>query len=93
VISIQAWLAAQPKHTAPVFETAADGLTVRTHVRGKTQDRLTLTRHPEFDRAMIEMVEGGLQDPGWHGFLYVMFTGTGETLIPRYIGKAVSTPT
>jgi hypothetical protein len=88
VIRLQDWLAAQPKHTAALFETEADSLTVHTHTRGKAQDRLTLTRHPEFDQAMIEMVEGGLSDPDWHGFLYVMCTGAGAALIPRYIGKA-----
>lgn len=88
MIRLQEWLTAQPKHTAALFKTGADGLTVQTHGRGKTLNRLTLTRHPEFDRAMIEMVEGGLSDPDWHGFLYVMFTGAGETVIPRYIGKA-----
>lgn len=88
MIRLQDWLDAQPKHTAALFETEADGMTVHTHNRGKAQDRLTLTRHPEFDRAMIEMVESGLSDPDWYGFLYVMFTGAEETLIPRYIGKA-----
>lgn len=88
MIRLQEWLAAQPKYTAALFETHADGITVQTHRRGASQDRLTLTRHPEFDLTMIEMVESGLIDPDWLGFLYVMFTGSGAALIPRYIGKA-----
>lgn len=83
-----AWLAAQEKLTAPLFDTENDGVTVRTHRRGRHLDRVTLTRHPAFDAAMINMVETGLQDPEWHGFLYVMHTGTGESLVPWYIGKA-----
>jgi len=88
MIRLQEWLDTQLKYTTLLFETQADGLTVQTHRRGATQDRLTLTRHPEFDLAMIEMVEGGLINPDWLGFMYVMFTGAGAALIPRYIGKA-----
>lgn len=88
MIDFQEWLAAQQKHTVPLFDTEDDGLTVRTHLRGKHKDRLTLRRHPAFDAAMIEMVEAGLEDPDWHGFLYVMHTGAGRTSVPRYVGKA-----
>ncbi|GAA4012573.1 hypothetical protein GCM10022631_25390 [Deinococcus rubellus] len=65
----------------------APGL-VRTHLRGKNRNHLTLTCHPNFDAAMMEMVEAGLLDPDWYGFLYVMHIGAGELLIPRYVGKA-----
>ncbi|GAA4014218.1 hypothetical protein GCM10022631_27450 [Deinococcus rubellus] len=88
MIRLQDWLAAQEKYTVPLFDTEDDALTVRTHLRGKNRDRLTLTRHPAFDTAMINMVEAGLSDPDWHGFLYVMHTGIIELLIPRYVGKA-----
>ena len=88
MISLQDWLAAQEKFSVPLLDTDQDGLSVRTQLRGKNRDRLTLRRHPAFDAAMIELVEAGLLDPDWHGFLYVMHTGTGELLIPRYVGKA-----
>lgn len=88
MMPVTAWLAAQEKLTAPLFDTEDDGVTVRTHRRGTHLDRVTLTRHPAFDAAMIDMVEAGLRDPEWHGFLYVMQTGAGESVVPRYIGKA-----
>ena len=85
---IQTWLDGQTRHTAPLLATEADGLTVQTHLRGRERRRLTLTRHPDFDAMMIGMVEAGLQDPTWQGFMYVMFTGPEDCLVPRYIGKA-----
>ncbi|AIZ45127.1 hypothetical protein QR90_08445 [Deinococcus radiopugnans] len=85
---IQTWLDRQTRHTAPLLATEADGLTVQTHLQGRERKRLTLTRHPDFDAIMIDMVEAGLQDPAWQGFVYVMFTGPEDHLVPRYIGKA-----
>lgn len=88
MIHLSEWLAQQERHVTPLFETTEDGLTVKTHLRGKEKPRLTLTRHPRFDAAMIEMVTAGLEEEGWQGFLYVLHTGEGDNLTPRYIGKA-----
>ncbi|MGM9322245.1 hypothetical protein [Deinococcus aquaticus] len=88
MIRLQDWLALQEQHTAPLLDTESDELKVHTHQRGRSLDRRTLTRHPTFDRAMIEMVAAGLDEDDWQGFLYVMHTGQGDALIPRYIGKA-----
>lgn len=88
MIHLPEWLAQQEQFLTPLFETAEDGLSVNTHLRGKEKNRLTLTRHPSFDAAMIGMVTAGLEEEDWQGFLYVMHTGEGNDLTPRYIGKA-----
>jgi hypothetical protein len=89
VIRLLPWLETQPSRSvAPLFDTEEDTLQVRSHQRGKEGLRRTLTRHPDFDTAMITLVETGLADPDWVGLLYVMHTGTGDTWTPRYIGKA-----
>lgn len=88
MIHLLEWLAQQERYVTPLFDTAEDGLTVNTHLRGKEKTRLTLTRHPSFDAAMIEMVTAGLEEEDWQGFLYVLHTGAGDTMTPRYIGKA-----
>ncbi|MBB6099714.1 hypothetical protein HNR42_003172 [Deinobacterium chartae] len=85
---LQSWLNGLSRcHFVPLFATDADR-TVRTHLRGARRDRRTLTRSPEFDAAMIEMVETGLSDDHWHGFLYLMGVGERQTFTPLYVGKA-----
>ncbi|WP_027482372.1 hypothetical protein [Deinococcus pimensis] len=85
--NLQAWLDSFPEaRFTGLFDT--DGLTVRTHQRGKTQERHILTRSPQFEEAMIDLVERGLQDDCWHGLLYLMGHGTRNAFIPLYVGKA-----
>lgn len=88
MIHLPKWLAQQERYVTPLLDTADDGLTVNTHLRGKERTRRALTRHPSFDAAMIEMVTAGLTDDAWQGFLYVLHTGESDQLTPRYIGKA-----
>jgi hypothetical protein len=40
------------------------------------------------EAAVIELVEAGLLQEGWHGLLYVMGWGAGSDFRPLYVGKA-----
>lgn len=83
---LQSWLTAFPgARSVPLFET--DGLTVRTHLRGRAKDRRVPTRSPDFDAAVIQLVEAGLAREDWTGLVYVMGTGEGGAFTPRYVGK------
>lgn len=37
---------------------------------------------------MIEMIEAGVMDDDWHGYLYIMGIGEKEAFTPLYVGKA-----
>ncbi|WP_019588551.1 hypothetical protein [Deinococcus apachensis] len=84
---LQIWLDGFPgARFAPLFDT--DGLLVRTHQRGREGDRRILTRSPEFEAAMIELLEEGLQDDAWQGLVYLMGVGDRNAFTPLYAGKA-----
>lgn len=85
--SLLDWLWTVPGHRLlPLFDADA-GLVVRTHESGKDRKRL-LCRSPDIEAAIIDMVERGLSQPEWHGLLYVMGSGTRESFLPLYVGKA-----
>jgi hypothetical protein len=85
---LQDWLDHFPHHRfVPLFDTE-DGLTVHTLLKGAGRDRRILKRSPEFDAAMIEMIEAGVMDDDWHGYLYIMGIGEKEAFTPLYVGKA-----
>ena len=84
---LHGWLLGFPgARRVPLFDTD-DTLVVRTHQRSQALDRRMLTRAPEFDAAMIELIETGLQDDTWTGLLYVMGRGDPHGFTPLYIGK------
>ena len=84
---LQTWLDTFPGRVyTPLFDM--DGLTVRTHQRGRNLERRILTRSKEFDAAMMELVEAGLWNERWHSLIYLMGRGSAEAFTPLYIGKA-----
>lgn len=86
-MTLRTWMNTVPDaRFAPLF--AADGLTVRTHIRGREGQRKLLTRSATFDEAVIEVVEAGLAREDWTGLLYVMGVGAREDFTPLYVGKA-----
>jgi hypothetical protein len=66
---IHDWLTAAGAITKLLFQT--EGLHPITFTRGKM---LKLKRHPDFDATLIDLVEAGLNDPAWRGFVYLMCT-------------------
>lgn len=85
---LHVWLEHFPQHrVAPLFDVDGE-LNVQTLLVGKRKDRRVLKRSPEFDAAMIEMVEAGVTDEDWHGFIYIMGVGCGAQFTPLYVGKA-----
>jgi hypothetical protein len=81
----RAWLSSLPdRQFVDLFDV--DGCTVRTHLKGKGQRRL-LRRSAPMERAVIDIVEPGMQDPDWLGLLYVMGWGPSEHFRPLYVGK------
>jgi hypothetical protein len=81
------WLWTVPGYRlVPLFDTS-DGLNVRTKESGPQKRRL-LCRSPEMEAAVIDLVEAGLLQEGWHGLLYVMGWGSRSDFRPLYVGKA-----
>lgn len=68
----------------PLFD--AKDLIARTVVGRGGKRRLC--RHPEMERAVIDLVDEGCDRADWRGLLYVMAWGTKDRLRPIYIGKA-----
>lgn len=86
MIHLVEWLLALPGHRlVPLFD-ADEHLVVRTRLVGRQKRRL-LARAPEMERAVVELVEAGLQEDGWEGLLYVMGREE-ENFKPLYVGKA-----
>lgn len=81
-MTIADWLTAGGAVTNPLFQT--EGLHPVTFTRGAM---LKLKRHPDFDAGLIGVVEAGLKDPSWQGFVYLMHFGQGAALDPLYVGK------
>jgi hypothetical protein len=87
VLKLIDWLWTIPGHRlVPLFDTH-DGLIVQTKESGPQKRRL-LCRSPEMEAAVIDLVEAGLMQEGWHGLLYVMGWGPGSDFRPLYVGKA-----
>jgi hypothetical protein len=76
------WLQSVGAVTAPLFDS--DGLEPRVFLRGGMRK---LKRHPDFDDALIKVVEDGLEQESWQGFIYVMHFGQLPDIAPLYIGK------
>lgn len=82
----RSWVTSVPgTQYVPLFDVD-DGLKVRTAER--MTGRRLLRRSREMEEALIRVVDTGLADPTWRGFLYVMAWGEKHSLKPLYVGMA-----
>ena len=81
------WFKNTPHKTSPLFET--QGLEVITFDKHRKDGSIMrkLKRSTMFELSMIDIVENGIKNKEWEGFIYIMHFD--ENLpIPLYIGKA-----
>ena len=52
-----------------------------------SRNRPILKRHPQMEQAIIDLVEGGLEDPAWEGLIYVMGWHDLPRFVPLFVGK------
>ena len=87
-LSLQGWLNTRADRVlAPLFDADPAGR-VRTHHVGRGGARRCLRRSAQMERAVIEVVEAGLEHPDWLGLVYMMGWGAAGRFRPLYIGKA-----
>jgi len=87
MMDLTTWLGSVPgSRFIPLFDSN-NRLEVATKI-GQPSGRRLLRRHPEMEKAIIEIVESGLPNEAWEGLLYIMGFGQLPNFRPLYVGKA-----